>query len=302
VIFYVLLPLLLLGRLQRRDFMVFVIFLVSTYGIVNRFIPAALEMVKTRGSPYHQLKTSLTVMTHYNYFSEDRKRDIAIIENATGLSWEKINELFPARWFTLWDASLIQKKQFGSDQGNTEEYNGAFVRRLISENLPIVMGNRLYEFLHSAGVDASTSDARNGFYENPLQLSGSALHPPGLYRFGIAVESKPKSDTLHDWLGRYATTSFAGLLSSQVIVWNTVVFLGLFLAVIFFEGGLSAIGLFTLPSLASAFAIGLVGAGESWRYLYYVYLTGIFVIPLYISYRKDKMVAGSGCPKQQGAR
>ncbi len=106
-------------------------------------------------------------------------------------------------------------------------------------------------------------------------------------KYGVSIRAVAKwpaltalADKLNNWCRQYN-----GLRSPSVLVWNLVVFYGLFLLVIFFERGLSAISLYTLPSLAASAGVFLLGAGESWRYFYYVYLTGIFVIPLWLAYR-----------------
>jgi hypothetical protein len=289
LIFYGLIPVLAWSRLERGDY----IKLLATVGTVfmtfNYVIPAVVGIKKTSASPQQEYRTVLAIMTHFNYYSKDRANDRRIIEEATKMSWGEISSLYPKNWFDAWDKSDIQKRQFFPGNGHTEEYTKDFVGKLAMNNLPIVLGSRTYEFLHSIGIDQSAYDQTTDYYQNPLQLFGTNLQPPGAMRFKVSIESSPPFEWIRGKLLPLAQWSmhYDGLFSRQVLIWNLLVFLMLFVGLIFLEGGLSPIGLFTLPSLASTTAVFLAGAGESWRYFYYVYLCGIVVIPLYLCVLKN---------------
>ena len=283
MIFYPLIPLLFLGRVSWPDYRklsgtLAVVFVVFNYGL-----PALLGISRTSASPQQEYRTALSIMTHHNFYSKDRKNDQRILEEATKLSWEKINSLYPRNWFDAWDLSDIQKRQFLKGNGHTEEYNQKFIARLVLTNLPIFLSSRTWEFFHSIGIDQSKYDETTDFYQNPLQLHGTNLSPPGSYRFKVAVESHARSTWLRERMEKLSQWSmvYDGLFSRQVAIWNLLVYFGLFAIILIVERGFSSIGLFTLPSMLSAGAVFASGAGESWRYFYYVYLTGIMVVPLY---------------------
>ena len=289
IIFYGIIPLLAIGRISSTDMKRLGITLAVVFVSFNYLFPYLLNIRRTTASPQQEYRTALAIMTHFNYYSKDRQSDKRIIEEATKMSWAEITSLYPRNWFDAWDKSEIQRKQFLPGNGHTDEYTKAFVARLAMENIPIVLASRTYEFLHSIGIDQSAYDATTDYYQNPLQLHGSNLVPPGRLLFKVPIESSPISSGLRETMMDIAQWSmkYDGLLSRQVLIWNLAVFLVVFCAIIFFEGGLSAIGLFTLPSLASAGAVFLAGAGESWRYFYYVYLAGVVVVPLYVCYWRN---------------
>lgn len=291
LMFYALAPLLLWSRIRKTDFFALCVFLTASFFAITVVIPRVCRIAKTNGAPIFQLRAALALTTHYNFYSRDRQEDFHAIEAATGLGWDKIMSLYPRHWFPLWDSTRMVKEglQFAPSGGETEDYNKRFLLRLINGNLPIFMASRTYEFFHAIGVDQSVSDFTTDYYENPLQLHGNNLHPPGKFMYGVAVPSRSRClwltkmlDCCDGWSRR-----FDGLLSPQVLTWNLLVFLSVFIAILFYESGRSAIGLFILPNLAAAGGVFVVGAGESWRYFYYLYLSGIFVIPLYLAYRKE---------------
>jgi hypothetical protein len=295
MIFYPLIPILFFGRVSWPDYRkllgtLAVVFLVFNYGF-----PALLGIRRTSASPQQEYRTALAIMTHHNYYSKDRKNDQRIMEEATKLSWEKITSLYPRNWFDAWDLSDIQKRQFLEGSGHTEEYNQKFIARLVLTNLPIFLSSRTWEFFHSIGIDQSKYDETTDFYQNPLQLHGTNLAPPGSYRFKVAVESHAPSLWLRErmeQLGQWSMV-YDGLSSRQVVIWNLLIYFGIFTFILIFERGLSSIGLFTLPSMLSAGAVFASGAGESWRYFYYVYLTGIMVIPLYWCFLLERRASKS---------
>jgi len=289
VLFYVLIPLLFYSAITRYDFIKISMICTICFLVTQLVIPAMFGIQKTKGSPYHQMRTSVLLATHYNFFSDNRTRDMRIIEDAARIPWQKINELFPNKWFILWDSCEPKRRQWQPERGDTREYNAAFVARLISQNIPAFVASRTYEFCHSLGIDTSFSDERNAFYENPLQLHGTNLAPPGKYLFDVVIHAKRKVPAwLGDALDGYANWSriFDSIVSPQVIVWNLVIFVFLFIVILIVSPGFSSIQFFIYPSACAALTIFLVGAGESWRYFYYIYLAGLVVVPLYLSYLK----------------
>ncbi len=290
LVYYGVFPLLAIGTLNLKNYLkmlgVLVLVMVSVHIIGVRL----LDVTKTNGSPYHQMHTTLGMMTHYNFYSENRARDFKIMEDATGLKWEEITQLFPAHWYVLWDKTLVNHNQWTPSGGETNDYNKKFIFRLMNENLPIFIAHKTYGFFHSMGIDAPFSTEKNNFYEDPLQLQGSGVNPPGRYQWGATVHAQSylpglrvELEKIRDW-----SFQFAGLASPMVFIWNLLFVLGLFLLVIFFDKGTSPVGRLVTLHLASAASVFVAGAGESWRYFYDIYLTGIILIPLYICYLKNK--------------
>lgn len=289
VIFYGLLPLLLLGSLPRKTYQRFLALLAVIFVLMNIVIPRTFGILRTTASPQQQLRTAFVIITHPNFYSDDHERDIRIVEEASGIPYDRIKAMFPQQWFNLWDESLTCKHQFESTFGNTAEYNGAFVTRLSLNNLPILAASRTFEFLHSLGIDQSEYGKTLRFYQNPLQLHGSNLSPPGNFMYNVPLASEVKWEWMHDILEGYSAAGkkFEGLFSAQVLVWNLVVYFALFVAILFWERGSAAINLYILVNLVTALGVFAAGAGESWRYFYYIYLSGLLVAPLYFAYLRQ---------------
>ena len=250
-------------------------------------LPKILNIKMTSGAPLYEFKTALQVMNHFNFYSKDRERDIKIIEEASGLNWEQIKESFPEKYFTkIWDQSkfVTQGLQFFEGGGYTEQYNKKFLLRIVSDNLPIYFGEKTFELFHSIGLDSSTYDKYTNFYEDPLQLLGSNLAPPGRFLYGVSVESKPPSIELYQLMARLDnfSRSYNGIISIQTIVWNLLMYILIAIVLLIKEPGSSPINFYIYPSILSAIMVFLPGAGESWRYFYNIYLCGIFLIPIYL--------------------
>lgn len=289
-IFYVFIPLLLWGRIARAHFVSLLVFLALSFATLNVAIPNYFNMVKITGSAYHELRTVLAIMTHHNFYSKDRKHDIEIVETFTGEKWERIRALYPQNWFTISDFPNVIAKQTAQD-GSPErgEFTKKFLSRLIVENMPIFLTARFFDFFHSIALDSSDYSASTNYFENPLQLQGNNLGPPGVFLFGVSVAAWSPFPHLTEEIKKIDGWSrqYDGLNSPSVLIWNLAVFYLLMLAVIFLERGTSSIGLYTLPTFIVSAGIFVIGAGESWRYFYYVYLVGLFIIPLYLAYRKQ---------------
>lgn len=294
IIFLGLIPILTLTRLKSSHYLALCLSLLFSFVLIKKIIPSHFDIKSVNGSPYHQLRTALAITTHYNFYSNNRSRDIKIIENATKLKWDKIIELYPQSWFILWDSSAFVKeaKQWQPSGGETNRYNKSFILKLILQNLPIFVAARTYDFFHSIGLDDSNYGPKTNYFENPLQLHGSNLAPPGKSMYGVAIKSAPISEYLNKKLELINAYSrqYTGLFSPQVLIWNLAIYFIIYFVIIFFEKGITPTSIFILPSLISAAAIFVAGAGESWRYLYYVYLTGVLVLPLYLAAKRAERI------------
>jgi len=290
-VFYLFLPLLLVGRISRKHFASLLVFLATCFATLNVVIPNYFGMVKITGSAYHELRTVLAIMTHHNFYSKDRKHDIEVVEKFTGESWDRIRSLYPAQWFTISDFPGVVSKQMVQDGAPERgEFTKKFLSRLIMENMPIFLTARFFDFFHSIGLDSSDYSANTNYFENPLQLQGNNLGPPGVFLYGVSTAAWTPFPELTAEIKKIDSWSreYDGLKSPSVLVWNLAIFYLLMLAVIFLEKGTSAIGLSTLPTFIVSAGIFVIGAGESWRYFYYVYLVGLFIVPMYLAYRKER--------------
>lgn len=254
--------------------------------VIKVVIPKTLDISKPTGAPYQQMRLTLAIMTHPAFYSPTRDEDIAIIEGATKHSWNTIKANYPHRWFWLWDNSEVCKNQWNTNGGQTEEYNTAFLGKLIYYNLPIYLTEQTFGFLHSIGLDYPKSDRNNGFYENPMQTFGSNLSVPGKEFWGLVVHRSPISlklssvgESLVTW-----STKFNGPISPLFFVWGlTLPFVGI-LAILFFSKPGEPIVIYLLFHLVSPLFVFFIGAGESWRYFYNIYLCLILLVPfLWIS-------------------
>jgi hypothetical protein len=287
-VFYLLTPLLLFGRVRWRDYTKLVLLCVALFLAGYQVLPRVLGVAGAPGSPYHEVRTALAIMTHPTFFSSTREEDRATMERYLGMPWSEIEQLYPQHWFTINDRG-VARHQYSPTLGYDAQYNKAFLFRIVTDNLPIFLSARTFDFLHSISIDSSHSDHRNGFFEDPHQLTGSNLAPPGNVVFNVALEASAPVPwiraRLHE-LDRWAR-QYDGLVSPQVIIWSLALPLVAFFAILFFERGLSAISLFILPGLAAAGVVFLMGAGESWRYFYFLYLQWLVVLPLYWAYKRD---------------
>ncbi len=281
--FFIVGPFLLYFAVSRSTWIKLLTIFVSSYIVFHLIIPKSFNIQKVGGSGYHLCRSVLQIMTHPNFYSEDREADFRIMEQVTGRKWADIKSMYPARWYDLWDSTLLSKSQWNKDRGETEAYNQKFFIRLILENLPIFLTERTYDLLHSFGLDDSHYGPKTGYFTNPLQLHGSNLGPPGNFVYGIGLSSKPKSSWLFEILDPLVLWSkkFSGLFSPAVIIWNLLLPSLLLFFILFISKGFSPISLFVLVNLAAAGVMFLLGAGESWRYFYYLYLSSILVLPLY---------------------
>lgn len=294
-IFFVGLPLVFFRRISRRAYAGLLAILVCSFVFVGKVIPHTFNIPKTHGSAYHELKTILSIMTHFNYYSETRAEDIKAVEAFVGTDWATINSLFPKQWFAINNHPEVTRHQFAFREDDPTNIKRSFLFRLMLQNLPIFLSTRTFEFLHSIGLDCSAFDDRTQYYEDPLQLQGSNLSPPGNMIFNVPLEAESKLPAsltkmivaVDGWSRKYH-----GPLSPSFLVWNLAVYLLLFVAILYVERGSSAISVFTLPSLIAAFGVFLAGPGESWRYFYYIYLCGLIAVPLWLEYRKSIIASG----------
>jgi hypothetical protein len=284
IIYYGIVPVLLVWGLAWRDLLRLSIFMISMFVIVCVVVPRVAEIKKTSGSPYHEVRTALSIMTHYNFYSENREDDYKRMERYLGLSWQEIKSLYPHDWFAINDRGVAQH-QYKPDLGySADSFNKEFLMRLIVTNLPIFFSARVFDFLHSISIDSSHSDVRNGYFQNPCQLTGSNLWPPGNMVFNHALSATrpmPPVSNFVEKVDKYART-YGGLFSPQVLVWNLSLPLVVFCVIVAIERIYGPIVVFLMPHLAGALGVFMLGAGESWRYFYYLYLAWIVVIPLYI--------------------
>lgn len=262
-----------------------------SFFIVFILLPSILSIKITKSAPLFQFNTAIQIMTHPSYYSEDHEKDKQIIEHASGLEWDYIKSNYPQNFFQIWDNSKFVKDglQFAEGSGDTPEYNKKFLIRLVSENVPIYLSNKSFEFFHSIGIDQSKSDYTNNFYQDPLQLFGSLLHPPGYFKWGISIEAPIISFHLRKFLSRIAhlSTNYSGFFSAQVVIWSLVIPFSLMLFFLLREKWNSPICFYIYPCFLIAFNVFIVGSGQSWRYFYYIYICSIFIIPLYLIGKND---------------
>jgi hypothetical protein len=283
LVFYGLLPLLFLGSVRWRDWLGLCGLLLASYLSLNLLIPRVADIQMTKGSAYHEVRTALAIMTHPNFYSEDRVQDYQRMSRYLGMEWQEVADVFASNWYYINDKGVAQH-QYKPDIGYTSDgFNKAFLGRLVIQNIPIFLSSRTFGFFHSMALDSPHSDARNGFYYNPMQLTGSNLGPPGNMVFNHSLRAKrpwswlsQQIQAVEAWGKRYN-----GFWSPQVLVWNLLLPLMLFLAVFLLERLWSPVVLFILPSTVVAGVMFVVGAGESWRYLYCLYLSALPLIPLY---------------------
>ncbi len=290
-IFYLFLPLLFFRSLSKKHFIHLLAILVISFVLVKKVVPTTFQIKAPAGSAYHELKTILSIMTHFNYYSKTRTEDKAVVTNFVEDSWENIEKNFPKKWFSINDKPAVVRHQFSHKPDDPTNLKKSFIVRLILENIPIFLSARTFELLHSIGLDSSFYDARTDFYEDPLQFQGNNLNPPGNMIFNISIKADSKLpnglkkiiDKLDGW-----SRTYDGIFSPSFIIWNLAVYMVFFLFIAFKEQGTSSISLFTLPSWISLVGIFLLGPGESWRYFYYFYLCGIVSVPLYFDYLKNR--------------
>lgn len=297
VAFYVGAPLLLVTRIPRRQFLGLLVMLVGIFVGVNKIVPAMLNIPSISGSAFHELRTVLPIMTHYNYYSKTPDEDRKVVERFVGTDWKSINAAFPRDFFSINNLPNVLRHQFQHRDDDPTNWPPGFIRRLVLENLPIFLSVRTFEFLHSIGLDCSMYDERTAFYQDPLQFQGTNLKAPGKMMYSVAIPAGPKlPKSMVDRIEAIDAWSriYDGPLSPSVMIWNLAGYLAIFFAIMFIERGGSAISLFFLPSFGTAAAVFVAGPGESWRYFYYMYLCGIVTVPLYMEYRLSRARAALG--------
>lgn len=277
--------------LNLKSFYKLLIAFVSSIILVFLLLPNILNVKMTKGAPLFQFVTVVQIMTHPNYFSLNQNKDISIIEEASGLKWGFIKNNYPHNFFEIWDSTKFVREgtQFTDGGGNTNEYNKIFLFRLILDNLPIYISSKSYEFLHSIGLDQSRSDATNNFFQDPLQLYGSHLRPPGNYQWGVSIDVPVLSQRLRSIFDRIGvqSTNYRGFISTQLFTWSLLPPFFLFFYFLWTKKYNEPICIYLYPSILIAFSVFIVGSGQSWRYFYYVYLCSLFLVPLYLAENND---------------
>lgn len=275
----------------KSFYKIFSTFIIS-FLMVFFILPFILNVKVTKSAPLFQFVTSIQIMSHPNYFSKNQNFDKIIIENASGLNWEYIKKNYPHNFYEIWDNTKFVKEglQFSENGGDTDNYNKKFLLRLIIDNIPIYISYKTFEFFHSIGIDQSRSDATINFFQDPLQLYGSNLSPPGHYQWGVSIEAPIVSNSVKSLFSKIGelSTQYSGFFSLQLIIWSLLIpFLVIFI-ILWLNKYNKPICFFIYPSLLIAFNVFIVGSGQSWRYFYYIYLCSLFLIPLYFVEKNEK--------------
>lgn len=289
IIYLPFLPILFFVLFDKTSFRKAALCLLLFFGLFKVVLPKTLDIKKPAGAPYQQMKLTLAIMTHPAFFSPTRDEDIKVIEDATKHSFETLKNNYPQRWFWLWDNSEVARNQWSATGGQTESYNSAFLVKLIYYNLPIFLAEQTYGFFHSIGIDYNQCDKYNGFYEDPLQIFGTNLADPGRHMWGLVVRSnspfpefKTKVNQLITW-----STTFNGMLSPMFFIWGLLIVFILLFLILFLENPFSPISLYVTCHLLSAAFVFMIGAGESWRYFYNIYLSSILLLPFWFLSRNS---------------
>ncbi len=254
-------------------------------------LPEYLDISKPPGAPYQQMRLTLAIMTHPAFYSPTREDDIKIIEDATKHKWETIKSNYPEHWFWLWDNSEVGKNQWNSKGGQTENYNSNFLIKLIYNNFPIYLAEQTFGFFHSIGIDYNKSDKNNNYFENPLQIFGSNLAPPGKEFWGLVVHKRLPFPKLTLFLDKIFSWSmnYQGMICPLFFTWGLLWIFVLLFIVLIAETPLSAVALYVLFQMISATFVFFIGAGESWRYFYNIYLSIFLLLPFWVISKKAKI-------------
>lgn len=282
IIFYLVLPVWAWYRLAPRIRRPFLILCGSIFLSLNFLIPAFSGIERTSGSPMHEVRSVLAIMTNPDFFSTDRKRDIEIVEEATGLKYDFLVANFPHHWFQIWDSSRTMQLQFSQTKGYTERYTKGFVLRLMIQNPGILLTFRFRDFFRTIGIETSESSEKNGFAEYPTVLHGTNLGEPGKMMYQVLVKAKLPSKFVHEIMRTYENWSreYDGLFSRSVFLWGLPLALVVLLICLLRDGWSSQLGLATLPHIASSLVIFLIGSESCWRYYYSIYVAFFILAPL----------------------
>ncbi len=284
VVFYLLIPIWALLRVDKISRRRVWCMCAALFLCFNVLIPKVSGIARTTGSPMHELRTVLAIITNPDFYSNDRQGDIGVVEEATGLSFKFIKRHFPHRWFQIWDASKVMQRQFSPDKGYTHRYNRAFVLRLMSENPGILLAFRFRDFFRTIGIEDSSSSPKNGHAELPTIYHGTNLVSPGLVRYQVQLKASSPSPFIQKLMLRYEEWSraYQGIFSRSVVLWGLPIPLLVLFACLLRFGWDSQLAWLTYPHLASGAVIFLVGSESCWRYYYSIYVSLFMCVPLWL--------------------
>ncbi len=292
LVFYLILPVAGFFVLHRSDFLKLVCVVGFCFLLFQKIAPYALHFSPVRGSPYHELRTSLAIATHPHFFSENRQEDFDILAEATKLDWEYLKATYPNGWFKIWDNSEVGRMQFTAARGYTDRFNQKFVTKMVLGNPGLFMSSRVHDFFRTIGVETSFSDQKNGLTEYPVMYWGNDTPAEGKVLHGVQIILN-SSPTLRQWAYDYDLWArhYENVLSRATffwgIHWQFVVLLGLLLL----GGAGTSAAWSTFPFIASSILIFLPGSEGCWRYYYAIFLSGFMLLPLgvlYVSRRRSQ--------------
>ena len=171
------------------------------------------------------------------------------------------------------------------------ELRGLYYKR-VPDNLALLMGDRTYCFVTAM---LPTHEAET--WGATLQGPGWQKNSPWEQRTNVAYLVRiPRSDFLARTQATIIekTTNYTGILSGRAVFWNNLIPLLLLTAVLALYKWLPGSALFSLVILVQVpFLFLTVGGG--FRYYYFVYLAGFFVVPIVSAELHQRRLLKKGC-------
>ncbi|MCX6355926.1 MAG: hypothetical protein NTZ78_13640 [Candidatus Aureabacteria bacterium] len=279
IINIVVIPFLLIiaGLMPWRTFLRFALLSCALFFLLFYLVPHSIH-ISNRYNPRIQVYASITsplasIFSGKWYYSDDYKGDREIIER--WMSLEEIrNRYDPAH--DLFSGYIEEKFQRLPDQ-DKDRIIALFRSRLLP-NLPQFMAARVHMFFVAFGLGESLCLNGNELKDIPVGgLWGNPKSP-----FVCFFSYAPKSAALNLFQESLLreTTMYKGLRGGIFVYWNLFFPLLLMLAAFWLYRWIPATALFAFFILCQVGFLFLILNESEFRYFYFLYLAGFFVLPL----------------------
>jgi hypothetical protein len=278
IVYLVTLPLIILivGLMPKKRFIQFVLLSSIIYCMFQYVVPVALEVHKktdyarlkfgTFGSPF------IALFAGKGYYSDNYEGDAQIMEKLATLG-ELRNVYDPGNGDNPLDPLYARFKRLSGE--DKDKILALFYKRAIP-NLPIIMADRVHVFLAALGFKPTL-----GAYNALASRESWWANDPGfspLFRFTYSPKCLALSKCQLRLLNESAV--YRGVRSGSFIYWNAFVPLLLISATFILYKWLPLSAMYSLVVLIQSVFILILIPIPEFKYVYFIYLCGIFVVPL----------------------
>jgi hypothetical protein len=268
--------------LESKSFYKFILISLLLF-IINFGIKSTTTYRSTWSESYYHywkiVDLSALIDNKSGYESDDFENDRKIIEKFVSVNEIKKHNL-PANKMQIGQVAYNNFNKMSTSEANESisQLNILYIKRIFP-NFHIFLSNRTYIFFASFGTFEAfpilNYDMFNILENRDIFLNWWA----GNNVTNRKLAFSPKSKALHETLKKLLTISIRP--ECRLIIWNALPFLIVFSVILFLYKWFPMSSLYSSLILFQVFFLFLFLPGSDFRYVYFIYLSGIFIFPLF---------------------